>query len=177
MPANVPLSTYNLTFKCSRGSVYGSSVILDNLKIRRTQRFTNELADYLEELGVNSQSYGNDSQVQEEVELPIEEPEEEDSAVSDNYVYARTAEIVLLCVIIILALGIVFLGLKYWHLRQEVYASYSVSSSGGMSSSASSNAGAKSGMSGRHPPPQPVFDNPLYSGHHMSAERYGTIQE
>ncbi len=154
-------SHYILTFTTRLGAK-DNTVILDDIRLRKSQRFTRELALKLDEEAEKESSNENDGGDNGGNDSGSEEGNHEDGGDGDDdedtpEYYGHTGEIVLACIAVALAIALAAVSFKYCRLRQEMVGNYKVSSPSG--------------------PNQPAYDNPLYSGHHMPADRFGEGRE
>ena len=161
------MGDYELVITARRGSVEGSSVLIDDLTFGYTPGFDKELAKELDEEAAKTTTTttttpapgGSDGTTPGTGGSSTEAPEESSSS-------GTSVVVILTLICIILAIALIFVSVKYWNLKKELVGDYSVTPernhsvvSGGGGAMAATN--------------HPAFDNPLYSGQHTPADAYG----
>ena len=170
------MGNYELVITSRRGAVAESVVLLDDLSFGYTPGFDKELAQELDEEAAKATtttpaptgaSGGTNAPGGSTTEKPGGGGDGEEDG--DGSKSSGTSIVVILTVIcIILAIALIFVSVKYWNLKKELVGDYSVTPE--------RNHSVASG-GGNNATNHPAFDNPLYSGQHTPADRYGNIDE
>lgn len=156
--------TYKLVFTFQPGSVESSTLEIDDIAIRTSSLMKSDKQLYVEWLKTSTTTETTppttpiSTTTQIIYDNSTEYPPDSDNEIPDNKKWSNdnmlsnpTSQIVVIVLLVTLATALAALSVKHWQTRAKLR-EYKVTKNG------------------------QTYDNPLFTGQHTSAERYGTIQ-